>query len=40
MLKLLPATDLERSKDRGEGRRHRHEFKEHGNKCAAGDTII
>jgi hypothetical protein len=34
------ASDLERSKDWGEGRRHRREFKEQGIKSAAGDTII
>jgi hypothetical protein len=32
--------DGERSKDREEGRRHRREFKEHGNKCSLDDTFI
>ena len=32
--------DGQRSKDRGEGRKNRREFKEHGNKFAVGDTII
>jgi hypothetical protein len=36
----LPAPDLERSQDRGEGRRHQREFKEHGIKSAVADTII
>jgi hypothetical protein len=40
MPNLLPASDLERSKDREEGRRHRREFKEHGNKCSLDDTFI
>jgi hypothetical protein len=40
MLASLPASDLERSKDRGEGRRHRRDFKEDGDKCAVGDRII
>jgi len=32
--------DGKRSKDREEGRRHRREFKEHGNKCSLDDTFI
>ena len=40
MQKSLPAYDLERSKDRGEGRRRRRESKEHGLKSAVADTII
>jgi len=36
----LPATQGQRSKDREEGRRHRREFKEHGNKCSLDDTFI
>jgi hypothetical protein len=35
-----PAAEPERSKDWGEGRSNRYEFKEQGIKSAAGDTLI